>query len=187
MKDTRDCIISAARHLFAQQGFHGTSVDSIAKKAGVSKGALYWHFSDKFELYRTVLVLEIERMKDIFKLTFEDATDVKEFVRRRGMLILMAFEKDPETMLIWMDLLIQAKRGKEEFKNMAKDLASCIKKSMDEGVCIDLADERQESVFLLLRLVVFGLLSCQGSVLDTDEAIDSWKQIVDLVMRGDEQ
>jgi len=152
--------------LFAQQGFHGTSVDSIAKKAGVSKGALYWHFSDKFELYRTVLVLEIDRM--------------------RGVLILMAFEKNPETMLIWMDLLIQAKRGKEEFKNMAKDLASCIKKSMDEGVCIDLTDERQGSVFLLLRLVVFGLLSCQGSVLDTDEAIDSWKQIVDLVMRGDE-
>jgi AcrR family transcriptional regulator len=184
LKDTRDCIISAARHLFAQQGFHGTSVDSIAKKAGVSKGALYWHFSDKFELYRTVLVLEIERMKDIFKSTFEDATDVKEFVRRRGMLILMAFEKDPETMLIWMDLLIQAKRGKEEFKNMAKDLASCIKKSMDEGVCIDLAEDGQESVFLLLRLVVFGLLSCQGSVLDTGEAIDCWKQIVDLVMKG---
>ncbi|MBC7323426.1 MAG: hypothetical protein H5T90_10115 [Acetomicrobium sp.] len=47
-----------------------------------------------------------------------------------------------------------------------------------------MAEDRQESVFLLLRLVVFGLLSCQGSVLDTGEAIDCWKQIVDLVMKG---
>ena len=33
MTDTKNNIISAARHLFAQQGYHGTSADSIAKKA----------------------------------------------------------------------------------------------------------------------------------------------------------
>ena len=91
MKDTKDSIISAARHLFAQQGYHGTSVDSIAKRAGVSKGTLYWHFNDKFELYRTVLILEVEKMKQIFRSNVCDVTDTAEFIYRRGRLILEAF------------------------------------------------------------------------------------------------
>jgi len=68
VRDTKDSIIKAARHLFAQHGYHGTSVDSIVKEAGVSKGSLYWHFSDKFELYRTILILEVERVKELLNL-----------------------------------------------------------------------------------------------------------------------
>ena len=48
------------------------------------------------------------------------------------------------------------------------------------------ADAKKESVFLLLRLVILGLLSCLGSVMDAQEAVVSWKVVVDLVMRGDE-
>lgn len=186
MTDTKNNIISAARHLFAQQGYHGTSVDSIAKKAGVSKGTLYWHFSDKLELYRTVLILEVEKMKQIFRSNVCDVTDMAEFIYRRGRLILEAFGEDPESVLIWMDLLVQAKRGREEFKKIARDLTSYIKKSSDESVLASFADAKKESVFLLLRLVILGLLSCLGSVMDAQEAVVSWKVVVDLVLRGDE-
>jgi len=186
MKDTKDSIISAARHLFAQQGYHGTSVDSIAKKAGVSKGTLYWHFNDKFELYRTVLILEVEKMKQIFRSNVCDVTDTAEFIYRRGRLILEAFGEDPESVLIWMDLLVQAKRGREEFKKIARELTSYSKKSIDESVLASFIDTKKESVLLLLRLVILGLLSCLGSVMDTQEAVASWKVVVDLVMRGDE-
>ena len=48
LKDQRVLqILEAATELFAKHGFDRTSVDEIAKKAGLSKGAIYWYFPSK--------------------------------------------------------------------------------------------------------------------------------------------
>ena len=46
--------MSAATDIVARQGFHSASVDAIAKRAGYSIGALYWHFANKDELFLAV-------------------------------------------------------------------------------------------------------------------------------------
>jgi AcrR family transcriptional regulator len=51
---TRELIVSAARELFTAQGYAGTSIEDIARHAGVAKGALYHHFSGKDTLFRAV-------------------------------------------------------------------------------------------------------------------------------------
>src|SRR3989304_2945717 len=51
----RPAILAAARHLFAERGFAGTSMREIAEAAGVSKAAIYHHFRDKRRLYRELL------------------------------------------------------------------------------------------------------------------------------------
>ena len=48
-------IEAAARKLFAAHGFEATSVDDIAARAGVAKGALYHHFPSKEALFARVL------------------------------------------------------------------------------------------------------------------------------------
>lgn len=48
-------ILEAARNLFLQRGFHGTSMDALAKRANVSKATLYSHFEDKEALYRALI------------------------------------------------------------------------------------------------------------------------------------
>lgn len=48
-------IIKAATELFANYGYHKTTMDMIAEKAGLSKGSLYWHFASKDELFRAIL------------------------------------------------------------------------------------------------------------------------------------
>src|SRR5262245_351541 len=48
---TRDSLLLAARQLFGSQGFAATSLDEIVCSAGVTKGALYHHFSGKQELF----------------------------------------------------------------------------------------------------------------------------------------
>jgi AcrR family transcriptional regulator len=54
---TRERILTAARSLFAQRGYVGTSVGDIEAAAGLSprSGALYKHFSSKEELLRAVM------------------------------------------------------------------------------------------------------------------------------------
>ncbi len=51
---TKRSILAAAGQLFGQQGYTATSLEEITALAGVTKGALYHHFSDKETLFRAV-------------------------------------------------------------------------------------------------------------------------------------
>ena len=48
---TRQQIIEAARQVFHERGVSRTSLEQIAKAAGVSRGAVYWHFANKAEVF----------------------------------------------------------------------------------------------------------------------------------------
>lgn len=58
-EQTRKSVLKAARESFAAHGFAGTSTTAITAAAGVTRGALYHHFTDKTDLFRSVFV-EIE-------------------------------------------------------------------------------------------------------------------------------
>jgi len=51
---TRQALLAAARELFGTQGYADTSLDEIVQAAGVTKGALYHHFSGKEALFHCV-------------------------------------------------------------------------------------------------------------------------------------
>jgi len=50
-EDRRQSIVNAAREVFAQKGFDGTTTRDLAKAAGVSEALLYRHFPSKESLY----------------------------------------------------------------------------------------------------------------------------------------
>jgi len=55
VKDKRSAVLHAALGLFSRFGLHGTSVDQVAARAGVSKSNLLYYFANKEELYVCVL------------------------------------------------------------------------------------------------------------------------------------
>jgi len=74
---TRRQILGAARKVFARQGVTRTSLEEVARAAGVTRGAIYWHFADKTELFyamrEQVSVPMIDRID--FVLLGPDASD----------------------------------------------------------------------------------------------------------------
>jgi AcrR family transcriptional regulator len=54
-QETRSCILAAAEQSFAEHGYDVTSVDSICRAAGVSKGAFYHHFPSKGSVFVALL------------------------------------------------------------------------------------------------------------------------------------
>ena len=55
MNDTRDRILETALDLFIERGYDKTSLREIAERVGVTKAALYYHFSSKEEIIRTLV------------------------------------------------------------------------------------------------------------------------------------
>jgi len=53
---TQARILRASMDLFATRGFEGTSISAIASRAGVSRGAVFWHFGSKAALFKEACV-----------------------------------------------------------------------------------------------------------------------------------
>jgi len=66
---TRQRIVRAAVDLFAEKGFHGTGVAEIGDRAGVQRGALYYHIGSKEELLWQIL-------RDYIQLMLDDAVRI---------------------------------------------------------------------------------------------------------------
>lgn len=55
VEQKEEVIVDAARHMFMENGFSGTRMSGIAKRAGVADGTLYLYFENKEALARTVV------------------------------------------------------------------------------------------------------------------------------------
>jgi AcrR family transcriptional regulator len=53
--DTKQQILEVARHLFSDRTYLGVSMSDIATSLGITKAALYYHFSGKRDIYLNVL------------------------------------------------------------------------------------------------------------------------------------
>jgi AcrR family transcriptional regulator len=93
---SREQLLEAAVRVFARRGYSGASINAIAAEAGFSKGALYWNFASKEELFFALLDERIDgRIRDLFAMT-EAAPDddTMEDQVSRGLSALLQQERD---------------------------------------------------------------------------------------------
>jgi AcrR family transcriptional regulator len=75
---TRQALIAVATRLFAERGYEATSIDAVLQEAGVSRGAVYHHFSGKEALFEAVLeALETRVQEEVMRAaaTIEDPAE----------------------------------------------------------------------------------------------------------------
>jgi AcrR family transcriptional regulator len=78
----RQSLVDAARDLFAQKGYHATTVDDITRAAGVAKGTFYLYFTEKREVYYEVVRAFMNLIKDIGGQVGDDPGNMVEFMTR---------------------------------------------------------------------------------------------------------
>jgi AcrR family transcriptional regulator len=71
--DRRELILQAARESFAEGGYHRTSLEGIAERAGVSKALLYEHFDSKRELHAAMLEAHVRELIERIEAALVDA------------------------------------------------------------------------------------------------------------------
>jgi TetR/AcrR family transcriptional regulator, mexJK operon transcriptional repressor len=91
----RDAIVTAARDLFFERGFSATSIEEIARRAGVSKVTVYNRFTDKETLFVECIVGECQGMETDLSLDMNTPGDLRARLIRFGE-VMNAFLNRPE-------------------------------------------------------------------------------------------
>lgn len=71
-EEAKGRILEAANQIFAEKGYRQATMDDVAKKIGVSKGALYLYFASKEELFEEICRTEPLGLKEILYSTFNE-------------------------------------------------------------------------------------------------------------------
>ena len=56
-------IMTAAKKVFARNGFHATTIAHVAKESGLAYGSIYWYFDSKDELFHALMSAEAEALR----------------------------------------------------------------------------------------------------------------------------
>lgn len=74
---TRTDLLNAARELFIEQGYTNTTTEEIVQRTGVTRGAVYYHFPSKADLFKAVFAeVEASLQRAIFQSMSEAEDDV---------------------------------------------------------------------------------------------------------------
>lgn len=113
---TRTLLLDAAERLFSTQGVSGTSLHEIAEAAGLTRGAIYWHFENKSEL----LLALWERIRPMCEAFTQETcsqygNDPLQRLRRNACYISRHIESDPHAHALMSILMLHCEFTAETY------------------------------------------------------------------------
>jgi AcrR family transcriptional regulator len=136
----RQQLLDVAREVFAQRGFHATSMDEIAETAGVTKPVLYQHFPSKRALYVELLTDTGEQLLRALTTATRDIQSGREQVQQ-GFLAYFRFVRDRRASF---RLLFSASmRTDPEFARVVENVVRTAADVISELIEIPASDEHR--------------------------------------------
>lgn len=104
---TTAALLEAAARVFARRGYHGAGVEEIASEAGVTKGALYYNFEGKEDLFLALLDRHVEARIELLRdLGAHGPGTLREGARR----VAESLRTDRQWSLLFLEFWAQAAR-----------------------------------------------------------------------------
>jgi AcrR family transcriptional regulator len=121
-------LVELAEQLFAERGFARTSMEELARRAGVTKPVVYELFGSKDGLFRVCVDRAIERMAGSIVEAFRSETEPEARLRAGGLAFLR-FARDNR--VAW-DLMARQGRFADQAQTVRRDQAQLIRTLMEE-------------------------------------------------------
>lgn len=170
----------SAYNLFVENGIEKTSIDDIAKNAGVAKGTFYLYFNDKYDLLNKLI---LQKSNEIIKEGLEKTNGLgSEDFRERTLFFIdyiINYLKDNVSLLklinknISWGLYRKAIMKPEEYENVKKMLDIFIRNLINEGME---KEEAEMTLFMIIELV--GSVCFTTIILREPTDIESIKPIL---------
>ena len=181
----RDLLIGAARSLMVADGYAATSTEAIVRKAGLTRGALYYQFVDKADLFRAVLDAEVARVAEQLAVQTMERAERGEDELRIGALLIIDLFAEPETGRI---LLVDgpAVLGLEPWKQALEPVFyALLQHGLEHIVEVGRLDEKEVEP---LTHLLFGSLTqaavAIGGASDPDIARGNYKEAASRLLSG---
>jgi AcrR family transcriptional regulator len=131
-QQTRDHLLAAAAQVFAERGFHGATLDEVARVAGFTKGAVYSNFKNKDDLFLALFKANYEREMAQLVATLE-ASAVPSVDRLTDFVALIQEEtrRAPNSAVLHQEFWLYATRNPEARERLG---------AIDEEAVLALAD-----------------------------------------------
>jgi AcrR family transcriptional regulator len=138
-EETREQVLAAAGRVFAKRGFHGTSLEAIAEEAGFSRGAVYYNFADKEELFLELLdrrcAERAQDLRELFSDTDDDVASTSRQAQVAAQRALEAMTGDPEWRALYLEFLAHAARDpafRRRFSRRTSEMRSALEEIVAE-------------------------------------------------------
>lgn len=162
--DKYQLILEAAVKVFAQQGFHQSTVAQIAKKAGVADGTIYLYFKNKDDILVQFYQYKTKQVFDRFRQSVDQAGTAVEKLRNLIRCHLDEFQNDPNMAMVYqVETHQQRGSAREAIKEMSKAYRDIIAEVVELGQA-EGSIRRSLYIGLVKRLI-------NGAV---DEVINAW-------------
>ena len=165
-EETRELVLAAAGRVFATRGFHGTSLDAIAEEAGFSRGAVYYNFADKEELFLELLdrrcAERARELREAFADVEEgDAEATGRQARVAADQALDAMTGDPEWRALYLEFLAHAARDssfRRRFSRRSQEMRAALEDIVVERTrSISALDMEPEQLAVVIDALGTGL------------------------------
>ena len=107
---TRQALLTTGAKLFAERGFDGARVDEIARKAGVNKAMISYHFGGKRKLYIAILTATLTDLASRLKALLETNDPPATLLRRFVSTFVEAMQQSPTVPAILVRELLSGGR-----------------------------------------------------------------------------
>jgi TetR/AcrR family acrAB operon transcriptional repressor len=129
---TRNKLLDAAEWLFQSQGVSRTTLQDIALRAGATRGAVYWHFKDKADLFNAMMERVTLPLENYFndertpeETSSDSGTQALEHTRNAILKALNQIVNDPQTRRV-IEIATQKVEYLEGIKNIRlRHLTTC--------------------------------------------------------------
>ncbi|CAM8649881.1 AcrR Transcriptional regulator [Comamonadaceae bacterium] len=129
---TRELILDAAERVFYQRGVSRTSLQEIAKEAGLTRGAIYWHFENKGELFHAMMErVTLPMMARMTEITPEDEARPLDKIRRNTAAALREIAHNPQVRRVF-EIAMQKVEYVDEMQEMQQRKISGRNECMDD-------------------------------------------------------
>lgn len=126
-------LLDAAEELFTSNGFHGTSISDICKKAGTAVGTFYIYFQTKTDVYCYLMWKYQKQIKDLLADSIKGCKNRFE-MEREGIKCFIKFAvKTPNVYnIIWGSLSIDQHLFIDYYSSFAESYTKALQRSSDE-------------------------------------------------------
>jgi AcrR family transcriptional regulator len=172
--ERRETILSAAQGLFASKGFHGVSIDEIARTVNVSPAILYRHFDSKQSLYNTVLEKFACQRQSYVDTIVNHGTNFEDALAGMTHVYINNIAENPDILKIELYSLLEGNPVTLEFfQNRWKSFSDYIEFGLNEYLPYDVPN--REKIILSAGLMFQGMVRetlIQKCLQPTDRLID---------------